>query len=206
MNTQQVARAILNRRTSMSPIITSGEIIASIGADHMQEALQRRWLVPNGETGYLQVSTDMNRVQEMRDLAEKCDKCKHAECACVESLPTNESRNAVMGHAGVKTTIYELLSPGTGHDSGSPLSGNSGGLPPQQPQQAPTSSTPVANAKPAIGDEVMVAEDGKTFMGRVSSLSGGRYRLSFGGEKPKTTRDYTENEVRMTQKVGAAGH
>lgn len=205
MNTQQLARTILNRRNAMSPIITSGEMLASVGADHMQEALQRRWLVPNGETGYLQVSTDMNRVQEMRDLSEKCDKCKCAECACQEALPTNESRNAVMAHAGVKPALYELLSPGTGHDSGSPLTGNSGGLPPTQPAQAPTSSTPLANAKPAIGDEVMVAEDGKTFTGRVSSLSGGRYRLSFGAEKPKNTRDYTENEVRMTQKVGAAG-
>lgn len=204
MNTQQLARTLLNRRNAMSPIVMPGEIIGAVGSEHMQEALQRRWLVPNGETGFLQVSTDMNRVQEMRDLSEKCDKCKCAECACVESLPTNESREAVMGHAGMKSAIYELLSPGTGHDSGSPLSSGASSAPPPRPAPtAPTSSNPAMNSQPKIGDEVMVAEDGKTYTGRVASLEGGRYKLSFGAQKPVNPRDYTAAEVRMTQPVGA---
>lgn len=196
MNTQQLAQTILERRQSMSPIVTQGEIISAVGSEGLQEALQRRWLVPQEDTGYLQVSTDMARIEEMQEMCEKCEKCGCKDCECDknEKPKVSESREAVMSHAGFKAgVITELLSPGTGHDPQATMT-----PPPEPAGVTPTSSVGQgAGEKPDIGSEVIVAEDGRTFVGRVQSAEGDRYRLTFGNEKPTVTRDYAQNELKV---------
>lgn len=56
-----------------------------------------------------------------------------------------------------------------------------------------------------IGDEVVVADDGKPYTAVVKSKnSDGTYSLSFGREKPRTDRSYSKAEVRKTAKAPTA--
>ena len=66
----QVANAILERRRRLSSIIQSGDLQTEIGADGFAEALQRRWVVPDyGETGALQVTNQLDKIQEIELVA-----------------------------------------------------------------------------------------------------------------------------------------
>ena len=205
MKTQELAQALLARRNSMSPIILPGEMLAAIGNDAMHEALQRRWLVPNTDTGMLQVTTDMAQVLAMRETADNCPVCKQKECQCQPAAPRLESHDYSVGHASRHPNfLHELLAPATGHDSAAstPTAPAAVGTP--LPPRAPTAPLPPAMQarKPGIGDSVVVAENGKTFTGTVGSVQNGRYKITFGGtEKPGGQRDYAENEVRLTQPV-----
>lgn len=194
MNTQEIAQSLLKRRNAMNPIIMPGEVLGTIGADAMQEALQRRWLVANPDTGMLQVSAEMAKVGEMREAAEKCPVCGMKECKCEHATPKMESHNLAVGHASRHPNfLHELLSPATGHDSAD--------IQPQATTPAPTQPPAAAMVKkPGIGDSVVVAENGRTYTGTVGSVQGGRYKVTFGGtEKPKTERDYAENEVKLVK-------
>lgn len=72
LNLAATASAILERRRSLSSIVQSGELCAKIGTAGFQEALRRRWVVPDCEmTGALQVSNALSVVQEMEDAAYK---------------------------------------------------------------------------------------------------------------------------------------
>ena len=199
MKTQEIAQTLLQRRNSMSPVVMPGEMLATIGSDAMQEALQRRWLVPSTETGFLQVSADMNKVTEMRDIAEKCPTCGMKECKCEHKEAQTESHNLSVGHASRHPNfLHELLSPATGHDPEA--------VPPPQAAATPTAPPPPGAAlkKPTIGDSVVVGEDGKVYTGTVGSVQGGRYKVSFGPEKPRTMRDYAENEVKLVKPLQPA--
>ena len=122
MNTQEIAQTILDRRNRMNPVIMSGEMIAALGAEGMQEALQRRWLLPDTDTGYLQVSNDLASVEELRTAAETPAPKQ------VESVVVDQTHNIALSHA--HRNINELLAPGTGHDNSAPFR-------PQQPATSP---------------------------------------------------------------------
>ena len=194
MNTQEIAQNLLQRRNAMNPVIMPGEMLGSIGADAVQEALQRRWLVPNQDTGLLQVSAEMSKVNEMRAIAgeQKPD-----------AAPTLESheRNLAIGHASRHPNyLHELLSPATGHDPNAAMPVAPAAAPaPTAPAPARPPTSPVGQ-RPAAGDMVTVSEDGKVYTGKVDSTQGGRYRVTFGGtEKPRTNRDYNDTEVQKVQ-------
>lgn len=227
MNRNEIARAILERRNRMNPVIMTGEMTATLGYEGMTEALQRRWLVPNTETGHLQVSTDLRVVEEMRALAEHDPegdeedkkKPKHEPgCECGECMDTykkysyglhkpmkevGESHDLVMSHSSrTRGQLTELMAPGTGHDNSAPF------RPPQPatPMQS-TAPAPAPNGQPGqpgVGDEVLVAENGKTYTGTVGAVGqDGKYRVSFGNEKPPINRDYGTNEIKVTKKAAA---
>lgn len=234
---QEIAQVLLNRRNTMNPVVMQGEMLAALESEGLQEALQRRWLVPDPSTGFLLVSQDQTKVIEMREIAEKCgecpedkDKCKDEdedECEKKKKEWTkpwerpNESHRLAMNHS--ERCISELLSPGTGHDSGSPLSSGASSTPTGRPAVPPTapppSSTPASTrppsapnanrtptpGKPGIGDNVTVTPGGggaagaanQTYAGKVSKAANGMLTVSFGN----TEREFPENEVRL---VGGA--
>lgn len=201
MNTHELAKKILERRNRMNPVIMSGEMIAEIGSDGMLEAQQRRWLVPNIDTGHLQVSTDLRVVEEMRALAEKEGDEKHEEgCKCDKcKKDMHESHDLTLRHA--HRNIDELMAPMTGHDNSAPFK-------PVAPA-APTASTmPNGGAGgPGVGDEVIVAENGKDFTGTIGAVGqDGKYTMTFGANKPAQNRAYGSNEFKVTKKAtpGAA--
>lgn len=187
-----IARQLLDRRNAMNPVVMPGEIIAQIGSAGMQEALQRRWLVPVAETGFLQVSQDMTRVLEMREEAAKEEPVAPTPTVAV---PAWKCESACHGYAVGHSAhpLNELLAPGTGHDSA-----------PMRPASTPANPiTPTASAdhsKPTIGDTVTVAENGKSFTGTVSRAENGKYQVSFGQEKPAQQREYGDAEVKLIQK------
>lgn len=205
MNTQEIAQKLLQRRNAMNPVVMPGEMIGTLGSEAMQEALQRRWLVPNQDTGLLQVSSEMAKVIEMRECAEKCEKCGCKECECKPAEAKMESHDFSVAHASRHPNfLHELLSPATGHD---PQAGSApAAIPPPAAPAAPT-QVPASSGmhKPGVGDSVVVAEDGKVYTGTVGSMQGGRYKVTFGGtDKPKTNRDYADNEVKLVKPLNAA--
>ena len=162
MNTQQIARHLLNRRNAMNPAIYPGEMISTIGAEAMQEALQKRWLVPNHDSGLLQISVEEGKVDEMRSVSDKCPTCNKVECGCAAAPPANTSHGYAFEHAmrrhdgsalqeavrasdaaTGKQPIQELLSPGTGHNNDSGLMKT-----PPAPTPSTSPSTPAVPPKP----------------------------------------------------------
>lgn len=189
MNTQEIAQTILERRNRMNPVIMNGEMIGLLGAEGMQEALQRRWLVPDMDTGHLQVSNDLAVVEELRSVA--ATPAPKQE----ESIVADPTHNIALSHA--HRCIDELLAPGTGHDNSAPFR-------PQAPA-TPASTRPAAATTPAgVGDEVLVAEGGKTYTGTIGAVGNdGKYKVTFGTEKPPVNRDYGMNEFQVTKRAAA---
>lgn len=190
-----VARKLHERRFRASPVVTTGEMLNLIGSDGVQEALQKRWIVPENESGMLMLNMNGGKLIELESAC-RC-RCGKMDCACnpeavVESLSTMPMREAFAGF-GLERPPVGGLTPTA------PIN-----MPRQQPAATPTAATVRDQAAPQIGDEAMVAEQDKTFTGKVASVSqDGRYRLSFGSDKPSMDRDYGFNEVRLVDKARA---
>jgi len=220
----------------MNPVVMQGEMLAALESEGLQEALQRRWLVPDPSTGFLLVSQDQSKVLEMREVAEKCGKCpedakkKESDDEEEDKKKTdewtkpwerpNESHQFALNHSG--RNISELLSPGTGHDSGSSLRTPPPATPTGRPAVPPTAPPPAAagastrppsapnanllptSGKAGIGDNVTVMPGGsanpaesQTYTGKVTKSANGMVTVAFGN----TEREFPESEVRL---VGAA--
>lgn len=194
----------------MNPVVMQGEMLLALESEGLQEALQRRWLVPQMETGYLLVTQDQAKVNEMREVAEKCGECpgdekkkdekdekKKDEWTKPWERP-NESHEFVARHSG--RNISELLSPGTGHDSGSPLKSP----PPATPTAPPSAPAAADNKPPGIGDEVLVvqrapgASESQTYTGKVSKNANGMTTINFGNAE----REYPDAEVKVVKRAG----
>jgi hypothetical protein len=137
MNTQELARHLLNRQNA-GPLVFPGELIAAIGSPAVQEGLERRWLVPEHDSGMLKVNTDGAVVEDMRTTA-GTDFVPERETAA----PENTSHKPAFEHARRwhdGSDLQELLSPGTGT---SPDNGLKMGTPPIPP-------TPTTPPRPRV--------------------------------------------------------
>jgi hypothetical protein len=54
--TKEIAQIVLERRARMNPTVMQGEMQTVLGEEGLSEALNRRWLIADYESGYLQVS------------------------------------------------------------------------------------------------------------------------------------------------------
>jgi len=193
MTTQEIARYVQEHRLRASPVIMNGDAVRDIGPEGLQEAINRRWLVADYDTGYLQVTGDMTRVAEIIEAA--------AMEPVVESVVESASAPFAMNHA-LRTgygMINEIGAPGTGR----PGPGYTPTSPNPTPVAPVVSSSPTApRAMPAkIGDDVTVAEEGRTYAGKVQSRDdrGGGVRISFGpDQRPPVDRAYRDDEIRLT--------
>jgi hypothetical protein len=177
MNTQEIANALWTRR-QQNPIVMQGELQAQLGGEGFAEAVANRWVVPDYDTGGLTVTLNAAQAQSLEAAA----KATH------ESV--SESHDLALRHSG--RTLMEINAPGLGP--------NSGGAAMPRPPAPATPTTPITQQtkRPQIGDDVMVAEQGKSFTGKVQTMKpDGRYVLSFGNTKPPMDRDYGPDELRM---------
>lgn len=189
-----VARKLHERRFRASPIVTTGELLNLIGSDGVQEALLNRWIVPEESSGMLMLNMNGGKMVELESAC-RCH-CGSTTCECKEALGESVMTTMPMREAFAG---FGLERPPTGG-----MTPTAPIMPRQQPVATPTSSTVTQNAAPQIGDEAMVAEQDKTFTGKVASISqDGRVRLSFGSDKPSMNRDYGFNEVRVVDKARA---
>ena len=133
MEDKQIAVTILNRRNSLSPIVMQGEMRSTLGSDGYDRALANRWIVPNYESGELQVTNNLGVIDQMRKMAE---------------------------------SVQE--------DTGDP----------------------------DVGDAVVTADAGDTYMATVASKNrDGTYELSFGDKKPRLIRPFKKEQLKVTQKA-----
>lgn len=187
-----VARKLHERRFRASPVMTTGELVNLIGSDGIQEALLNRWLVPDTDTGFLTLNTGGGKLRELEEAC-RC-RCGKLDCACEAAIEDKQVFTMPMreNFAG-----FGLTSPG----------GAGGAAPAMMPRpQAPSTPTapqaPVDKDAPQIGDDAMVSEDGKAYTGKVASIGqDGRFRISFGSEKPNMHRDYSPNELKLLNKA-----
>jgi hypothetical protein len=175
MTTQEIAQALWTRR-QQNPIVMQGELQAQLGGEGFAEAVANRWVVPDFDTGGLTVTLNAAQAQDLQQ-------------AAVKTEAVDTAHDAAQAHANRQ--LMELNIPGIGAGSG-------GSTMPNPPRPSTPTAPKMSQTKsPQIGDDVMVAEQGKSFTGKVQSVRpDGRYILSFGNTKPAKARDYTANELR----------
>jgi hypothetical protein len=199
---KEIATIILERRQRMNPTVMQGEMNQVLGEDGLGEAISRRWLVPNYESGYLQVSPSGSIVEEMQAIAAMPE-----PTAAPDTLI--ESRNVCSQHAfrhapslSEASVLSEIGAPGTGRPSpgfvqaAAPATPTAPAAMPAAPA-APAAGGAAGGAAPgsAVGEDVSVVQDGRTFQGKIASVNNGRYRLSFGGPQRPADREYQQNEI-----------
>lgn len=190
---KEIATIILERRQRMNPTVMQGEMTTVLGEDGLQEALNRRWLVPNYESGYLQVANhgsvveDMQAIAAMPDPTPEPDKLGESRTICTQhafrtARPLEEA-----------SVISEIAAPGTGRPAPGFVQSPAASTP-TAPAQAPQPGAPGA-APLNIGDDASVVENGKTYQGKVQASENGRFKISFGGPERPSRLDYAPNEL-----------
>jgi hypothetical protein len=189
--TKEIAQIVLERRARMNPTVMQGEMQTVLGEEGLSEALNRRWLIADYESGYLQVSNSEGAINEMREIAALPD-------PATEPDRLGESRTVSVMHAARNAptlmeanVLSEIAAPATG--------GRSPGFVSAAPPATPTSAAPAGNPNDAnygIGDDVAVVENGRTFQGKVQMSNGGKFKVSFGGGERPADRDYAPAELR----------
>ena len=193
-STPEIAKAILERRNRMTHVIMPGEISAEIGPDGVAEALQRRWVVPDTDDGYLCANNDLHVVAEMRKVAEM-----KPEEFQAQAIPCAESHSFLALHAKRQHNLTEIAAPMTGQPSpGLAAAG--------QPAQ-PTAPVPAAPPKPVgapgmdmpIGTAVTVARQGIKANGVIEKLMpDGKFQIGFPPEtaqRPQGDNIYSKEEL-----------
>jgi hypothetical protein len=189
MSTQKIAQFVLERSRRAVPLIQTGEALQAIGSDGLKEALDKRWLVTDHDSYWLRTTLDHTRLQEVHAAAATPD----AEAQVHES----QTARIVLEHAN--RPVFEISAPGTGKPG--PALTSAPAAPPT-PTSPPASQQPMGSGAPAktlgIGSDVTVAENGRSYTGKVSGRTPeGRYRLNFGGERPASVRDYAPDEMQV---------
>lgn len=180
-----LARLLIERSRRPSPVITTGELLASVGPAGIQAALESTWLVPDLDSGALMINLNGGKLDEIREAC-VCASCSSSTCSCAESSPQGSDQAMPLSMREAWAGI------GIGSGSSTPTSS------PAVPRPQPTSPTsPGPKAAPQIGDDVLVADEGESYTGKVASVGhDGRYRLSFASKKPRMDREYSPNEIR----------
>jgi hypothetical protein len=210
MSPRQLAAKLLEYSGTTSLMIP-GPLTAALGSEAVKDALNRGWIRPDTETGFLVLTDQQTQINEMRELASEpllmkllqpCPKCgkKGDECKCNET-PKQEARDYAIRHS---QRFHETL--GLGGDAsgsgGAPGSGQPQGQPVAPPQQTPTSPTPNRPGQNyMVGEDVMVADEGKSYSAKVQKVNpDGTYVLSFGQNRPtQQNRMFRREEMQRIQ-------
>jgi len=193
MTTNQIAAKILEFRRS-SGLLMPGKLHSDIGSEAVGEALNRRWIIADEDTGYLMITTEQTRIREMQELAAKVEEEKPE--------PAQESvgpRDFALNHA--QRRLHETAAYGSGQPAAPAQPATPATNPPSPsttPRPSPTSNTD--NGVLRVGEDVTIAEEGKAYQAKVKAVnSDGTYELSFGSQRPVTQRPYRQEEVQRTQ-------
>lgn len=214
MTKNEIAKVILERRARMTHVIIPGEINSVIGADGVSEALRDRWLVPDTDSGYLCVTNEPHKVQEMIELAGS----KPEDALKAAPILVTDSHDISLAHTKRRHLVQEIAAPGTGQPSPG-LSSIAEPQPPMNPAQPPVAGTaaPVAPAAPAapiaaggggggapglaVGSAVTVARQGVAANGVIEKLlPDGRYSIGYGADvrsKPPGDNVFSKDEMTL---------
>lgn len=181
-----VARKLHERRFRANPVMTTGELITLIGSDGMQEAIDKRWITPDPDTGFMMINNHGGKLQELESAC-LCA-CGKTDCSCG---PAQEEKP-------VFTIPMREMFAGPGLPHPSPTASTSTPATPAmmpRPAASPTGA-PQAQPQPAhSGDTVKVTDEGKEFEGQVSGFEpDGRVRLRWKGVRPVHDRPYGAGE------------
>jgi len=180
--------------SSTTSLLLPGALTSAIGSEGVQEALNRNWVRPDTDTGFLVLTDQQSVINDMRELASKAEETPPPP----PPQPSNESRQYAMRHAHRFQEDFGI----------GPVSGISGapqtGTParPTQPNVLPTSPAP---NKPGqdymVGEDVMVADEGKSYQAKVQAANpDGTYKLSFGPNRPtQQDRMFRREELQKIQ-------
>ncbi len=195
MNAKQLATRILQYRGSAS-LVMPGTLQDEIGSEAMREALDRRWLEADVETGFLRLPSHQSKFTEMITLAEAaCDICKKHPCECCETCghcpctcPKTEStstRSMLLGHAQRHLCEY-AVPPGYASGQAERTQG---------PAVKPDTQSNLTSEW-AVGEDVAITDEGKVYQGKVASKNpDGTFKLSFGPSRPVKDRPYRKEEI-----------
>lgn len=202
MTKNEIAKVILERRARMTHVIVPGEINAVLGPDGVAEALQSRWLVPDTDSGYLCVTNDPSKVDEMMKLVDT----KPEDALKAAPILVTDSHNLSLLHTNRRHAIHEVAAPGTG----APAPGLSTISQPQPPPQQMAAPAPQAAAAPApapqggqmgVGMPVTVARQGITANGVIEKLMpDGRYSVGYPADvkqRPPGDNVFSKDEMTL---------
>jgi len=211
---QNIAKVVLERRGRMTHVVLPADLQSKLGPDGMAEALRRRWVEADYDSGALRVNSNLGVVTEVERYANsKCEVCGEEKCKCdpdsdgktakqeAQAPVQNASRDYAMHHSD---RLHEFAAPG----SGQPDPEQAPAAAPAAPAPAATPTVPTEPRNPndqdsehAVGESVMVAEDGKQYTAVVKSKeSDGTYTLSFGAQRPPVQRRYRKEELSRAAK------
>lgn len=193
-----VARKLHERRFRPNPVMTTGELLNLIGSEGMQEALDRRWLVPDQDTGFLTLNLHGGKLIELESAC-RCA-CGKTDCSCEQMGESKPSSTMPMREA--------FSGFGVGRP-GSPTSSVGGGVTQPAPMMRVPDPTPTEQVPPSpkqyrIGDPAMVEQDNVTYQGEISGFEpDGRVRLRWRGQRPPNERAYGPGEFLVTKETPA---
>ena len=193
MNTN-VARKLHERRFRPNPVMTTGELLNLIGSDGLQEALERRWLVADTDTGFLTLNLHGGKLVELENAC-RCA-CGKTNCAC---SPTNETEQLTTMPMREAFSGFGVTRPSTPTGAGAstqptPMM--------RVPDPTPTQQVPGAPKQYRVGDPAMVEQDNVTYQGEISGFEpDGRVRLRWRGQRPPNDRAYGPGEFMVTKET-----
>ena len=200
MNIKTLASSLLKHRGTTSLVVTS-DLLNRVGAEGMQEALNRRWLEADTETGYLRLSLHQGMLEQMREAAEgACATCACDPCECCEQChkhpcccPAQESTSRAFAESHAQRHTCEAYGAPPAYGSGQPA--QPAGTPTAQPAPAPGHAE-----EPTVGEDVIIADEGKSYQAKVSAKNtDGTYKLSFGPNRPARERMFRKEEIQRVQ-------
>jgi len=189
MTKNEIAKVILERRARMTHVVLPGEINAAIGADGVSEALRDRWLIPDTDSGYLCVTNEPSKIQEMVELAGS----KPEDALKPAAIVVTDSHDLSLAHTKRRNVIQEIAAPMTGQ----PSPGLSSVSQPQAPQAPAQPSTGAPGL--SVGSSVTVARQGVAANGVIEKLlPDGRYSVGYGADvktKPPGDNVFSKDEM-----------
>lgn len=197
MSPNKLATELLQFRASTS-LMVPGVLTAAIGGEAVQDAFNRGWIQPDHDTGFLRLSEQASKIQEMEAFAEAKEESPKQQ----ESKQDPNSRGIALRHAGRLNETY-------GIGMGATTSGSMGSGQPERPA-TPEPRTPMETPpnRPGqdymVGEDVVIADEGKSYQAKVAAKNqDGTYKLTFGPNRPVTQdRAFRREEMQRVDPRG----
>jgi len=178
MNTAELAQTLL----ASPSLVAAPTLRKQLGPDAYADAFKRGWLIPEHDTGLVQISPRLDRREAMKAEAAKAEK----------SAPVITESGTVPARTffGEASNVVQLNT----------VAAAPGAATPQAPAPSGAQDKPAA-----VGDQVTVSEGGQTFQARVSTVApDGKLKLSFGAGQRPARDTFGPSEVRITGRAAPA--
>jgi hypothetical protein len=197
MSPKLLAQELLPFRMSAS-LLVPNSVTARLGPDAVQDALQRGWLQPDMDSGFLCLAPEAGKLAEMEQAA-----------SGPETTPSHKTEALDFRGPALRHALREA-SYGVG--MGASTSGSMGSGQPERPAPMPPRTNTTFGDRQhhpgdfVVGEDVMIADQGKTYQAKIRTRRpDGTYELSFGPNIPlRSDRTFRREEMRAMD-PGSAG-